>query len=60
MSSIQNSKAVNDHLFEQYSKDIKYVRSLVNLWRDEFDRRNELGMDLMEAIKVKPRSEVQS
>ena len=34
----------NDDGFDKYSKDIKEVRSLVNLWRDEYTRRVDFGI----------------
>lgn len=40
-----------EKLFGTYAQDIKEVRSLVNLWREEFERRIENGDTLMEKAK---------
>ena len=45
-----------ENLFDEYSRDIKEVRSLVNLWREEFERRLELGYELMDKAKTKDES----
>jgi hypothetical protein len=39
-----------ERLFDKYAADIKEVRSLVNLWREEFERRMNLGIELMETV----------
>jgi hypothetical protein len=40
-------------LFYPYTQDINEVRSLVNLWREEFDRRIDNQKDLMERVQKK-------
>jgi len=39
-----SSHAQGSDKFQQYSRDIKEVRSLINLWKDEFERRADLGI----------------
>ena len=40
-----------EKLFGTYAEDIKEVRSLVNLWREEFERRTENGDAPIEKAK---------
>lgn len=44
MATEQRSAVKKEAEFTRYVKEIKEVRSLVNLWRDEFDRRNSLNL----------------
>eukprot|EP00347_Sterkiella_histriomuscorum_P014702 403359875 len=41
-----------DQQFTKYSQDIKYVRSLVNLWKEEFIRRKHQGLPDMERAQM--------
>ena len=51
-SSFDQDKFEKEKIFAEYSKDIKEVRSLVNLWKEEFDRRIDYGQELMEKVQM--------
>ena len=50
-STFTKKNAQYEALFAPYANDIKEVRSLVNLWREEFERRIESNLDLMDKVK---------
>lgn len=46
--SMKQSEGSYQLEFQKYSKDIKEVRSLVNLWKEEFIRRKSKGLPELE------------